>query len=124
MQVVTYTIPMACPGKVRQSQRDKYPRLGVRPCVALYRAFKDVARLSCRNIPDPEKVERLTVIAHYATKNKHLIGKKKRTKPDGDNVLGSVMDALWKQDQRLGDCDVARRWGTQDVTAIIIEYED
>lgn len=61
-------------------------------------------------------------------KNVVKIGDHKRTKPDGDNVLKTIGDALWSQaaggDHALGDETVMRRYGEKDQCEITIHYED
>lgn len=111
-------------GAPRQTRRDAWKP---RPCVQRYRAWRDLVRLQARNVPPPEKVARVLVTAYYAlppswSKRKRTTALMdfKRTKPDGDNILKGVLDALWPQDAALGDLAVCRRWGLYDETHIEI----
>jgi Holliday junction resolvase RusA-like endonuclease len=94
-----------------------------------YRRWADLARLCQKPLPKAEDVTRLAVVAFYTPpdswsekKKRSAYGKLKRTKPDGDNVLKSVCDALWGDDDaKLGDMGVARRWARESYTEIMIE---
>lgn len=121
---LTFTLDAPAMGKPRMTQRDKWKQ---RPCVMAYRAWCDQLREACPNPPPAERVEAVTVIAHYAMpaswpqkKRAKLNGTKKRGKPDGDNVFKGIADALWKDDEKLGDQAVQRRWATHDLTIVRI----
>jgi Holliday junction resolvase RusA-like endonuclease len=118
-RVFTFGIDGRAPGKPRMTQRDKWKK---RPCVVAYRAWADRLREAApKDLPIAEYVERLVVRATYAPpkswsrkKQAEHIGQMMRTKPDGDNVLKSVCDALWIDDHKLGDKGVQRRWAWGD----------
>ncbi len=119
--VTIHTKPVGAP---RQSRRDTW---APRPCVLAYRAFRDKIRLAFGAVPPAETVEEIVVIAEFAMpatwsakRLGQMLGRKKRTKPDGDNVLKAVIDALWDQDSAIGDCTVRRRWGVTDAVTITI----
>lgn len=103
------------PGKPRMTQRDKWKQ---RPCVMAYRAWADRLRAAATgDLPKAEDVELVVILARYVPpaswslkKQAAHIGEMMRSKPDGDNVAKSVFDALWSDDQKLGDFGVQRRW--------------
>jgi Holliday junction resolvase RusA-like endonuclease len=61
-------------------------------------------------------------------KRESMRGKLKESTPDGDNLVGAIMDALWPK-ERGGDSRVfldgeRRRWGDEDwIKIIIVEIE-
>jgi hypothetical protein len=117
-RVLNYTIPGEAPGKPRMSQRDKWKK---RDCVVAYFGWCDLARKHCPDLPTAVSVDAYSIIAYYrppaswsVAKQTAAIGTVKRTKPDGDNVLKAVCDALWKDDHALGDiAGVYRRYDWQ-----------
>lgn len=120
-----YEIPHPAMGAVRQVNSDKWKP---RDKVLLYRAWRDLLRLSIPNPPAAETTEVVEVVAWYAMpkswsnkKRTEMIGQRKRTVPDPDNIWKGVTDALWTKDQALGKCVCDRRWGTADITIITIE---
>jgi len=127
LETLRITIPGSCPGKVRQNTGDKWKE---RECVVNYRMWRDVARESCDVLPMAQYVELLRVDAYYQvpdlwsqSKRMRMSTKIKRTKPDGDNVLGAVMDAYWGNDHALGDLIITRRWAEGSFTYVIIQYD-
>lgn len=124
---IVVDIPAAAPGKPRMTQRDKWKQ---RTCVVEYRAWADRLRAAFGEVPDPERVAGITVTACYAMPKSWsrktrlaMRSRRKRTKPDGDNILKACTDPLWKRDEALGDQSVVRRWGDADMTTIIVELE-
>ena len=118
-------------GQPRQTQRDAY---APRPCVIAYRGYRDrvVAAFLAAGveIPDPATVAHIRVMGYWVppkswSKRERLdaIGQKKRTRPDGENVLKAVADALWAEDQALGDEEVGRRYAWHSCTTVTIFLE-
>ena len=127
---IRFVIPGPCPGKPRQTQSDKWRQ---RPCVMAYRRWADEARRCAKgSIPRAETVELLVVLAYYQPpaswskkKKTKAMGRKKRSKPDGDNALKACCDALWPDDDAaLGDLFVQRFFGPRDETVILIDCDE
>jgi Holliday junction resolvase RusA-like endonuclease len=121
--VYTITIPGTPIGKPRQTRRDVWAK---RPCVMRYREWADRARecAAAVGMKCPAwRVESVNVVAYFVTPasrpeipyNSHY-----RQKPDGDNILKAVCDALWTDDAGLGDLRVARRWTDSEPCVMII----
>ncbi len=111
-------------GKPTMTRRDKWKQ---RDCVMEYRRWCDTLREYCPKPPAPESIQEIIIEAQYgmpsawsAKKQAAMLGTHKRTKPDGDNIAKAICDALWKQDQQLGDIVVRRRWARIDLTTISI----
>lgn len=123
-KIISFTVPESAMGAPRQTQSDKWKQ---RPCVMRYRDWCDLLREGCPNPPDPETVEEVSVKSVYVPplswskrKRSAAMGTRKRTKPDGDNVMKGVFDALWKRDEKLGDEAVSRWWGEHQFTEVVI----
>ena len=114
-------------GAVRQTQADRWKQ---RPAVLAYRAWCDLARKCAGGkVPPAECVEELRITAYYVPpgswskpQRAAAIGGKMRTKPDWDNIGKAVCDALWKQDEALGDASVKRRWDWTARLVLEIDY--
>jgi hypothetical protein len=120
----SYVIPGPAPGAVRQTQSDKWKK---RPCVLAYREWCDLARKCCPNIAAAELISWLNIKAIYTppeswtkAERARAIGQRKRTKPDGDNIIKALCDALWKNDAALGDQAVSRYWGAESLLEVTI----
>lgn len=129
-KVITFVIPGAPIGKVRMTRSDKWRK---RPCVLRYRAWADKARASAGEVPKAETVKSITAIARFAppqswSKKKRLaaIGKYHRVKPDADNALKSLGDALWPEnDSALADVRCIKIYDWEpSLTVIITLIED
>jgi Holliday junction resolvase RusA-like endonuclease len=105
-------------GKPRMTQRDKWKQ---RPCVMAYRAFCDVLRAEAGDrVPPASRVEHMVLMFFFATPDESLWGEPYRKKPDGDNCVKSVLDALWKDDEKLGRASYERAWAKVDGVSIVI----
>ncbi len=109
-------------GKPRMTQSDKWKK---RKCVMDYRHWCDQLREACPSPPPAEMIGTVEVQAYFkmpdswsAKKKTRMDGEYMRSKPDGDNVLKGVCDALWGDDHRLGDQIVRRRWARTDLTCV------
>jgi Holliday junction resolvase RusA-like endonuclease len=138
MTDIIIIIPGPCPGKPRQTRSDKWKR---RPCVMRHRAWSDLARECAGNrIPPAETTRHIHLNFLYempaswsAKKRNEMLGKIKRTSPDGDNCEKEVCDALWprdkhpdpkrrkKDDRALGHVTHMRFWSDSSSTIIRIE---
>jgi Holliday junction resolvase RusA-like endonuclease len=101
---VSFVIPGIPVGKPRQTRRDKWAK---RPAVLKYREWADVARLvaprDLTGIPlDLEVRAFLPIPTRFSrAERKFLVGRPHRSRPDIDNILKSVMDALWGEDSGI-----------------------
>ena len=98
--------------KPRMTRRDKWAK---RPCVLRYNAFKDKCRwqrvkvpASCRvifHMPMPAGWSRDARAAYE--------GQPHQQKPDLDNLLKGLMDAVLKEDSHVFDVRAEKRWSSK-----------
>lgn len=112
-----YTIPATPIGMPRMVRGDRWK---VRKCVAVYRAFADRARLIVtghhhRKLEEP--VLGLYVTAWFPlpeswsrAQKLRAAGGPHRQRPDGDNILKGVADALLAEDGQVAVMRCAKRW--------------
>lgn len=97
-------------GKPRQTRSDQWKQ---RPCVMKYRAWCDLARTVAFQNP----LKKLTlakpaivwVRAYMDSGKQHRVGPH-TVKPDGDNILKGVIDALFANDQMIYDMKIQKLW--------------
>lgn len=101
-------------GKPRMTQRDKWKQ---RPSVMRYRAFCDKLRASFATqqltLPDAFEI-RFTVEMPASWSKKKRVeheGKPHRAKPDLDNMLKAVCDALREDDSTIHSWIATKVWG-------------
>lgn len=110
-KVTTYDITPV--PKPRMTQRDKWKR---RPVVLRYFAFKDQVRDSGLTIPTSGcQVLFIMPMAKSWSKQKKLImeGQAHEQKPDLDNLLKALGDALFDDDSVIWDIRVTKVWGRE-----------
>lgn len=101
-------------GKPRMTQRDKWQQ---RPCVIRYRAFCDKLRQSFAaqriSLPDAFQIQFTIEMPASWSKKKRLEmnGRPHQTKPDLDNMLKAVCDALRKDDSPIHAWTATKIWG-------------
>jgi Holliday junction resolvase RusA-like endonuclease len=110
--VVSFTVPGEPVGKPRMTRRDKWQK---RDCVLRYRDYCDRIRAAAQEISHiPDKIEAFVYIAMPPSwsqrKKKEMAGHPHRTKPDGDNLLKAVCDALFEEDSVLWSKHVEKFW--------------
>lgn len=98
-------------GKPRQTNRDRWAK---RPAVLRYRAFKDEVRL--RGVALPESGCRITFIipmpdSWSKKKRAEHVGRPHQQKPDLDNLMKSLMDAIFEEDSAVWDARITKIWG-------------
>lgn len=98
-------------GKPRMTRADKWKK---RPEVLRYRAFCDHVRL--QGVELPEAGAHVTFILPMPlswSKKKRLQhdGQPHQAKPDCDNMLKALMDAIYADDAHVWDCRVTKVWG-------------
>ena len=127
MNKKTYTVwgnPIAKP---RMTRSDKWKK---RPCVVKYREYKDRIRDAVKDIPDD--IDMVHILCFFElpkswsqNKKTELMGTAHRQRPDCDNVLKGVLDALLQDDSGVYDARVQKYWDDSAGarTEIIIEGE-
>lgn len=123
---VVHGVPV---GKPRMTQRD---RLKQRPCVLRYRAWCDLVRAAA-DLSAPMVVQRpitLFVVAYVAmpqswsaVTRRALQGKPHTTKPDADNLLKSISDALFVNDELIWSATIQKRWADAWGARVEIEIQ-
>ena len=111
--------------KVRQTQSDKWKK---RPCVVRYRAFADRLRdLSCE-LKDGDAVVFVIAMPASWSQKKRLqhSGRPHRQRPDLDNLLGGLMDAIMPDgDSHISRLSsVSKLWGVSPSITIGNPYEE
>jgi Holliday junction resolvase RusA-like endonuclease len=110
--------PIVPMGKPRMTRADKWKK---RPEVMRYRAFCDEVRL--RGVALPESGAHVTFVlpmpASWSKKKRQQHnGQPHQAKPDCDNMLKALMDALYEDDAHIWDCRITKVWG--EIGQIII----
>lgn len=105
------TVPGLPMGKPRMTRSDKWNK---RDCVMRYRSYADLVRASAGTLEKlvlPAAV-RLTVVCFFPVpiKKRSLAGQPHGSKPDSDNVLKSVADALFANDQLVAEASIKKFW--------------
>ena len=99
--------------KPRMTNSDKWRK---RPCVLRYRAFREEVQLKIGALPlNPFHV---TFIIKMP-KSRNMEGIPHRRKPDIDNLLKALFDAIYKDDSHIDDVRATKVWGKE--AAIKIE---
>ncbi|HED2371685.1 TPA: RusA family crossover junction endodeoxyribonuclease [Citrobacter freundii] len=98
-------------GKPRMTRADKWKK---RPEVLRYRAFCDEVRL--QGVELPESGSHVTFIlpmpASWSKKKRaEFNGKPHQTKPDFDNMMKALKDAIYEDDAHIWDSRVTKLWG-------------
>lgn len=120
-----FIVPLVAIGKPRMTRRDKWAK---REPVVRYHEFCDNLRHYCQGMPiDPVYLE---WVAYFpipgSLSNKkaaELVNQHHRVKPDRDNVDKAIMDALFKQDQRIAVGSQEKRYDDGHGPRIVIRVE-
>lgn len=105
------------------TQRDKWNK---RPCVLRYRAFKDKCRAHRVELPQPCKVVfYLPIPKSWSAHAKvALVGSPHCSKPDLDNLLKALCDAVLTDDSKLWSIRAEKRWSmTPGIEIVAMEEE-
>ncbi len=101
------------------TRRDKWKK---RPAVLRYMAFKDECRLNKVNLPFSGSSVIFTLeMPKSWKKSKKLLmnGKPHQQTPDLDNLLKSLMDAVYGQDCTVYDVRITKLWGISGSISIL-----
>jgi len=116
-------LPVTPYGKPRMTQRDKWMR---RPCVIRYRQFCDAVRASWpAGVPYPAEGAHITFYLPMpkswsrAKRDAHR-GQAHQGKPDVDNLLKAVLDALHTDDAFVSDVRITKRWAEAGYISITL----
>lgn len=110
-QFTIHTEPVAAP---RMTKRDKWlkPR---RPCVQRYFDYRDVLRKGIGDLPVVP--DELHAVFHFSMpeswskkRRQEMEGKPHRQKPDGDNCLKAIQDAMFLEDGGVWRGTFEKRW--------------
>lgn len=105
--------------KPRQTQSDRWKQ---RPCVMRYRAFKDQIKASGLAVPECgcRMIFVLPMPSSWSKKKKdRMRGMPHKQRPDTDNLVKAVLDAVLTEDSHIYHVDGLKFWG--DSGQIIIE---
>jgi Holliday junction resolvase RusA-like endonuclease len=105
--------------KPRQTQADRWKK---RPAVLRYRAFCDEVRaLGIQLRPTGDRVIFILPMPKSWPKKKRaeMNGQPHQGKPDADNMLKALWDAVHQEDKHIFHADALKFWGEEG--AIIIE---
>lgn len=109
--------------KPRMTQRDKWAK---RPSVLRYRRFKDQVRLRRVTLPQPCEITFWMPMPESWPLSKRLAhaGQPHRVRPDLDNLLKAICDAVHQEDAHLYDIRAEKRWagngkGAIEVVAVL-----
>ena len=106
-------------GKPRMTQRDKWEK---RPATTKYHEFCDEVRDCEVNLPlsGAHVTFVLPMPQSWPEKKKlNLVGKAHQLKPDVDNCLKALMDAIFDDDSKVWDIRTTKLWGREG--QIVIE---
>lgn len=104
--------------KPRMTQRDKWAK---RPCVLKYFKFRDDIRAAKVNIPEDSAHIKFFIPMPKSWSKKKKLGmmlKPHQQRPDVDNLLKAILDAVFDEDCRVFDIRVSKYWS--DKGSIVI----
>jgi len=95
--------------KPRQTQSDKWKK---RPCVLKYRAFADECRLKGVTVKNGDRINFwIPMPKSWSDVNKSMmVGIPHEKKPDLDNLLKALMDAVLPEDSHIHTIYVQKVW--------------
>ena len=109
-------------GKPRMTQRDRWKK---RPATARYYLFKDECRLLDVELPESAfHVHFILPMPKSWSKKKkaEMLGKPHKQKPDVDNMVKALLDAIYDDDSHVSDLRSSKWWG--DEGRIVVENID
>lgn len=120
MPKIDYRIFKVTPmGKPRMTRRDKWDK---RPAVTRYWAYKEAIQYQRRGFILPDT---FTVIfdipmpkSWSKTKRAEMAGQPHQQKPDFDNLLKGLVDALRKEDESIYCALVLKRWADEGAVKV------
>ena len=112
MQHTNILYPIAPVPAPRQTRADAWKS---RPCVARYRAFKDEVRLRNVFIPVPCEITFYMPMpkSWSAAKRHNHEGQPHLIKPDLDNLMKALFDAVFEDDAHIWDAHPRKIWSSK-----------
>lgn len=106
--------------KPRMTRSDKWNK---RPCVIAYRSFKDSCRMLGIKLPVDSKVIFHIAVPKSWSQNKKAahIGLPHLQRPDCDNLVKGLWDALFTEDGHMWRINAEKRWAATPSIEIIEE---
>lgn len=117
--------PITPVAKCRMTRRDKWldpPR----PGVAKYRAFKDQVRAAGVKLPyfGAHVTFYIPMPRSWSKKKKkEVIGRPHVIRPDFDNLIKALSDAVYDEDCMIWDVRITKRWADEGAIEIFTEEE-
>ena len=96
--------------KPRQTKSDRWKK---RDCVLRYRAFADAVRLRGVQVPEcgAHIIFHLPMPSSWSKEKRlKMVGQPHQEKPDADNLVKALLDALYKDDAHIWDYRISKRW--------------
>lgn len=109
--ILSVTIPIRPLGKPRMTQSDKWKE---RATVLRYRTYCDQLRAAFNRTGKFLTCRSLVIKVVFGTKKDEMWGLPHDQKPDADNILKGVMDALLIEDERVNYIELGKFWGMED----------
>ena len=115
--------PIEPVAKPRMTQRDKWKK---RPCVLRYRAFKDQCRVRRVKLPQPCRVVFHMPMPRSWTESERSAfdGLPHTQRPDLDNLVKALGDAVCKEDSHLWSIRAEKRWAYHGAIEIVAMKEE
>ena len=110
--------------KPRMTQADKWKK---RPSVVRYREYKDALRGAKVNLPEDgaKVIFYLPMPGSWSKRKRDIMrGEYHRQKPDIDNLLKGLMDAIFEEDCRVASVCAEKRWADAGSIAIYTNGAD
>lgn len=107
--------------KPRMTRADKWKK---RKCVQRYWDFKDKVRESGLTIPEcgSHVTFLIPMPASWSKKKrKELAGTRHQSRPDVDNLMKGLMDAIFDEDAHIWNTEITKVWG--EAGAIVVELK-
>jgi Holliday junction resolvase RusA-like endonuclease len=98
-------------GKPRMTRADKWKK---RPEVLRYRVFCDEVRLHKVQLPESDFHVPFSIPmppSWSKKKRQQFNGQPHQSKPDMDNLMKALMDAIYEDDAHIWDGRITKRWG-------------
>lgn len=119
-----FIIPGAPVSKPRQTQSDKWKK---RPCVVAYREWADTARASCAAIA-PNVFQMMAYFylpfppSYSQSKRDGMAGSLHYLKPDIDNLVKALLDAIFPNDSHIAIVHAYKRWDDGNGPRVEVEF--
>lgn len=117
-----FDIPGSTPQQRKTGEGATHPSQGLRYARAAWRALFEKYR-PARPLKGPVQ---LRIFLEYHTKDRSMFGRYKTTRPDGDNLLKIIKDAMtkagyWKDDAQVAWESISREWAAVDKVIVFVE---